>query len=232
MADNVAITAGSGTSIATDDCGAGGHTQIVKLAIATNGSATPIPADATNGIMVGGNLAHDAADSASANPFKIAGKAVAHGANPTAVAAADVTHIYTNRHGIPFTIGGHPNIKSSVYITTGAVTDDNIMAAIAGGTKYGVTRIQVTLDEATTVGVACRIGFGTANVPALGSTNADAVDDVLFYHPGIVPGSHLTVGDGSGLLGVGGDGAELRITTEAPTSGTLGVVVTWFTIES
>jgi hypothetical protein len=46
MADNVAITAGSGTSIATDDCGAGGHTQLVKLAISTDGDATPITADA------------------------------------------------------------------------------------------------------------------------------------------------------------------------------------------
>jgi hypothetical protein len=52
MADNVAITAGSGTSIATDDCGAGGHAQVVKLAISTDGSATAIPADATNGLDV------------------------------------------------------------------------------------------------------------------------------------------------------------------------------------
>jgi hypothetical protein len=63
MADNVAITAGSGTSIATDDAGAGGHVQIVKLAIATDGSATLIPADATLGITVNPNnlLADDAA---------------------------------------------------------------------------------------------------------------------------------------------------------------------------
>jgi hypothetical protein len=46
MADNVAITAGTGTDIATDDCGAGGHVQLVKLAISTDGSATPILADA------------------------------------------------------------------------------------------------------------------------------------------------------------------------------------------
>jgi hypothetical protein len=52
MADNVEITAGTGTSIATDDAGAGGQVQIVKLAIATNGSATLIPADGTDGILV------------------------------------------------------------------------------------------------------------------------------------------------------------------------------------
>ena len=52
MADNVAITAGSGTTIATDDCGAGGHAQVIKLAISTNGDITYIPADATLGLAV------------------------------------------------------------------------------------------------------------------------------------------------------------------------------------
>jgi len=52
MADGVAITAGSGTTIATDDTGATGHAQIVKLAISTDGSSTLIPADATFGLEV------------------------------------------------------------------------------------------------------------------------------------------------------------------------------------
>lgn len=52
MADGVAITAGSGTTILTDDTGVGGHAQVMKLAISTDGSGTLIPADATNGIKV------------------------------------------------------------------------------------------------------------------------------------------------------------------------------------
>ncbi len=52
MADGVAITAGSGTTIATDDAGAPGHVQLFKLAISTDGSATLIPADAANGLDV------------------------------------------------------------------------------------------------------------------------------------------------------------------------------------
>lgn len=51
MADGVAITAGSGTTIATDDAGASGHVQIVKLARSTDGSATPLTADA-DGLLV------------------------------------------------------------------------------------------------------------------------------------------------------------------------------------
>lgn len=52
MADGVAITAGSGTTILTDDTGAGGHAQVVKLAISTDGSGTLVPADAGNGLDV------------------------------------------------------------------------------------------------------------------------------------------------------------------------------------
>lgn len=51
MADNVAITAGSGTTINTDDCGAAGHAQGVKLLYSADGVATPVTADA-NGLEV------------------------------------------------------------------------------------------------------------------------------------------------------------------------------------
>src|ERR1043165_4584308 len=40
------------TVIATDDAGAGGHVQIVKLAISTDGSATALTADNTSGMLV------------------------------------------------------------------------------------------------------------------------------------------------------------------------------------
>lgn len=160
------------------------------------------------------------------------GYVVAHGANPDAADAGDAGAFLMNRHRIPFTLGGHPNAKSATYLWTASTTDDNVMAAISSGTKYAVTRITITLDQATTVGVACRLGFGTASVPSLPAANADAVDDILFYHPGMVPGSVHTIGDGAGILGVGGDGAELRITAGATTSGTGVVTVTYFTIES
>ena len=51
MADQVPITAGSGTSISTDDCGASGHVQRVKIAYGADGDATQVGADA-NGIDV------------------------------------------------------------------------------------------------------------------------------------------------------------------------------------
>lgn len=51
MADNVAITAGSGTTIATDDVSAV-HYQRVKLVDGTLDSTAAIPGDATNGLYV------------------------------------------------------------------------------------------------------------------------------------------------------------------------------------
>lgn len=52
MADGVAVTPGTGVTVATDDAGASGHVQIVKLAISTDGVATLIPSDATYGMDV------------------------------------------------------------------------------------------------------------------------------------------------------------------------------------
>lgn len=53
MPDNVAITAGSGTNIATDEVsGTLEHVQLFKLAIDADGSRTLVPADATNGLRV------------------------------------------------------------------------------------------------------------------------------------------------------------------------------------
>lgn len=51
MADNVAITAGSGTAIATDDVSAV-HYQRVKLVDGTLDSTAAIPGDATSGLWV------------------------------------------------------------------------------------------------------------------------------------------------------------------------------------
>lgn len=179
---------------------------------------------------VAGDVAHDAVD--SGNPVKVGARAVAHGTNPTAVAAADRVDAIANRAGVRFVIGGHPNTKCATYNTSSARTDDNVLAAISAGTKYVVTGYSITLDEATTVGVALRLGFGASTIPALGADGADAVEGILFSHPGMVPGGGVARGDGSGILGIGGDGEELRVTCEVPTSGRLDISVTYYTIES
>lgn len=175
----------------------------------------------TAGLYTQGTIAHDAVD--SGNPHKMGGKAVAHGSNPTAVAAADRTDWYFNRHGIPFVIGGHPNIVTIEAAYTAAQTDTAIVT-IATGLKIVVTSLLTRADNANTVDVGFRVGFGTANTP----TTTGVVDS----HPGVAAGSGTGVGDGSGIVGIGADNEDLRITSEAPTTGSFRVVAKYYTIES
>jgi hypothetical protein len=186
----------------------------------------------TDGLNVEGDVAHDSID--SGNPLKVGAKAIAHGTNPTAVAAADRTDLYANRAGVLFTIGGHPNIITrAVYISdaTGAQTDTSIVGTIAAGTKVAVTSVAVTVDSATTAagGVAVKLGFGATTIPADSATGANGI---LLDHKGIAAGSGVVIGNGSGLLGIGADGEELRLTCEDPVGGGLSVTISYYTIES
>jgi hypothetical protein len=177
-----------------------------------------------------GNIAHDAVD--SGNPIKVGAKAVAHGSNPTAVAAADRADFLCNRHGIPYFLGGHPNLKNAVYYTTGAQTNDAILPAVSSGTKLVITGISVIQSSVASLPPSCIIGFGTSTLPALGASGADGVDKLILSHGGIIPGSGLVLGFNGSILGIGGDDEELRITCSTPSAGDLRVSVQYFTIES
>lgn len=179
---------------------------------------------------VQGNIAHGAVD--SGNPIKVGAKAVAHGTNPTAVAAADRSDLLCNRHGIPYFLGGHPNLKNAVYFTTAVGTDDTILPAITGGTKYVITGISVICSAANTVSPSVLLGFGTATNPTLGTTGVDAVDKIVINHGGIPAGSGFVLGFNGSIVGIGGDGEELRITNSVPTGGNISVSIQYFTIES
>lgn len=184
----------------------------------------------TFAVQADGSVAHSGADAGA--PVKIGAKAIAHGTNPSAVDAADRTDLYASRHGIPFVIGGHPNVRTAVYNTTGAQTDDPVLPAIGSGTKYVITAYSVKVSAACTAAPAVRLGFGVTSIPALGASGADGVDAILDDMESVVPGSGFSQGDGSGILAVGGDGEELRITNGAPTGGRLSVRVSYYTIES
>lgn len=171
-------------------------------------------------------VAHDAVD--SGNPFKIGYKAIAHGTNPTAVAANDRTDAYANRHGVPFVIGGHPNIQSLEFEFTAAMTNAALIT-VSAGTKIVVTGVMVFVSKATTVNVGVRIGFAAATLPAV-STSGTA--GIILSADGIGPGGGANRGGVGGMLGVGADGEDLRVTSSVPTTGNLRVTVTYYTIES
>lgn len=196
--------------------------------IADGGSS--ITVDGT--ISAVGDVAHDSAD--SGNPVKIGAKAIAHGTNPTQVAAGDRTDLYANRHGILWTIGGHPNVQTkTTYISdaSNAQTGTSLVGTISAGSRVVVTSISVTVDSAVTAtgGVAVKVGFSTTTtLPADGT----GVDAILLDHKGIAAGSGIVIGNGGGIIGIGADDAELRLTCEDPVGGGLSVTVTYYTIES
>ncbi len=152
MANNVAITAGSGTDIATDDV-AGVHYQVVKLAIGTEDSATRAPGDATNGLLVDVSrlpaVAHDAAD--SGNPLKIGAKAESSLASVTLVADGDRTDMYADLDGVqitkPFTTYGDI-LTERLSNTDGASTASTVFGATASSHNC-ITTIAVINDSTT-----------------------------------------------------------------------------------
>lgn len=179
--------------------------------------------------QVVGSIAHDGID--SGNPVGIAYRAIAHGANPTAVAAADRTVGYANRAGIPFVMAGHPNVitrEVTVLAADGAQTNAAFVT-VAAGTKIVVTRCSVTASAANTVNVAVRIGFGTAT---LGAEALAGVNGIILAHPAVAAGSGVVEGNGSGILGIGADDEDIRYTCGSPTTGSIKIIISYYTIES
>lgn len=190
------------------------------VVIASDQSAVPTAA--------GGDVAHDTAD--AGNPVKIGGVAVSGSASPTSVAAGDRTRAIFNQHGMQYTMAGHPNLITREYdFGTAAQTDVNLAAAaVAADERVYVTRIEVLCDNANTVAVSARVGFGAANVP---TASATGVSGMIASHPGIAPGSGIICGNGAGIIAVGGAGEEPRITTTAATSGNTHVIISYFLID-
>ena len=171
-----------------------------------------------------GNVAHGATD--AGNPLKIGYKAVAHGTNPTAVAAGQRTDAYANRAGVPFVMGGHPNIVTYTLPITTGITDVSLTGTINAGTKVVLTRYQMTVDNASTVFPKVVIGFGATNAATTGA-------GMVGGHGGVPAGGGFGQGDGSGIIGIGADGEELRVTTVGTIGGNGGYLsISYYTVES
>ncbi len=179
--------------------------------------------DVTGGAWAQGAIAHDGVN--SGNPVQIGVEAIAHGTNPTAVAAADRTKLYANRAGIPFVMGGHPNIVTLKHTTITTAVTDVAVITVAGGLKIVVTSFMFTLDNASTVFPTVLLGFAATNTPT--------TTGVIGAHGGVPAGGGFGRGDGSGIIGIGADGEDLRVTTTGNATGNgLQLVVTYYTIES
>jgi hypothetical protein len=215
VADNTVISSMTGGDTLRDRDRAGVKTQIVGLDLGIGGTETLM-----NGVMpAGGDVAHGSTN--AGNPLYLGAEAIAHGTNPTAVAAAQRSKLYANVAGVLFVIGGHPNVQTLRYNYTAAQTNGVIIAGVAG-TKIVVTQIQVLVDNATTVTCQVRVGFAASVTPT--------TSQVVATHPNLPPGGGLSRGDGSGILGVSATADALLVTGTVPTSGSVDILVSYYTI--
>lgn len=184
---------------------------------------------ASDGASVSGDVAHDSPD--AGEPVKIGFKAIAHGTNPTAVGENDRTNWYANRHGIPWFIGGHPNIitKEFTFADADGAQTNVALVTVSAGTKIVVTKCTAVCDNDNTDDISVRIGFAGATLSAVSTSG---VTGIVLSHPGIAAGSGIVEGTGTGIIGIGADGEDLRITCDDPVGGSLRIVVTYYTIES
>ena len=180
MADTIAVTAGSGTTIATDDC-AGVHYQKVKLVDGTADSTAVIPGDATNGLYV--NVTKSVPGTGATNLGKA--EDAAHSSGDTGVLAlsvyrstptqgagttADYSTINSDQNGRVYT---NAALDSSVITAAGlsiapkfaiidaATSGDNTLIAAVASNKIRV--LSLFLVSAGTVNVRFESGAsGTA----------------------------------------------------------------------
>jgi len=156
--------------------------------------------------------------------------AKAHGSNPTAVAAGAKAVPQANRAGIPFTIGGHPNaitVTAKIADADGAQTNASLLT-VGAGNVIVVTAMSAICDASNSGNVGVRIGFAAATLPAASATGAAAM---LLEGKFAASGGNQK-GNGAGILGVGADGEDIRITCDDPAGGALYVTFTYYTVES
>jgi hypothetical protein len=173
MADNVAITPGTGATVAADDIGGVLH-QRVKISVGADGTAADWPVGSGNqstvprltlatdspGIIP--LVAHDAAD--SGEPLKVGAKAIAGLSGATLVAAADRTDLYAGLDGA-LIIRPHCGLEDLLTPVPVAITDGSstsIMASAGAGVKNYVTTCIIANTSATAVTVDLRDGAAGA----------------------------------------------------------------------
>jgi hypothetical protein len=122
---------------------------------------------------------------------------------------------------LPVSVGNTSTITLRTAIT--ATQTNAALVTQAPGGQLVITEVSVAAANANTEDCSVRIGLGASTTP----TGAG----VVFAHPGMASGFYCSRGNGAGLLGVGADGEDLRITTST-ISGTvaLDVVVSYYVL--
>ena len=176
--------------------------------------------------QIDGGTPHDDAD--AGNPVKIGFQAAEYNSDPPQISAdSDRVNAISTPQGIQYVLGGHPNLVSREYMTTGVQTTDPIIDSISAGSQIIIVGIKVTVSAAGSTTPAVRLGFGTS-APPTEPTTGNTVDGVVLSHPGLAAGSGVVMGYAGGIVAEGGDGEELRIANDVPTGGQITVGVLYY----
>ncbi len=170
MADNVAVTAGTGTTIATDDVGGAQH-QRVKVTWGADGvgndanATTPLP------VTTYGPAAHDAA--VSGNPVRIGARA--RTTEMAAVASDDATDLVADKFGklvVRQNAVGAVTCNSRTASTITNTSDAELKAAPGASNRLCIAYIGLSnADASVTTWVDIKDGATTIAqvfLPALG----------------------------------------------------------------
>jgi hypothetical protein len=207
---------------ATDVASSGLNGRLQRIAQRLTSLIALLPAALVNGALVmTGDTASGVTD--AGNPVKMGGLAVAHGTNPTAVAAGQRANQAISRQGLPYVIPGHPNILTSAVTFTTAQTN-TVLVSNSAGTKIILWAYSVKTSDANTVDVSARLGIAASVVPA------DSATGLVDTHPNIAAGSGFA--GGPGIMGIGADAEQLLFTCSAPTGGSCQIAYKWYVVPS
>jgi hypothetical protein len=166
MADNIAISAGTGTSVATDDV-SGVHFQKVKIDLGGDGASSPLGvgqqamaasvpvaiASNQSAVPASGDVAHDAAD--SGNPQKVGG--MARTTNPTAVADADRVNAIFDKLGKQIAVGAIRELKGHQQTSlANSTTETAIVTAGGAGVFHDLYGLVLSNTGSTATSVSIR----------------------------------------------------------------------------
>lgn len=211
MSDGVTITAGSGTTILTDDTGAGGHAQVVKLAYSADGVATLAQVDA-DGQLVNLGANNDVTVTSGTVTANLAA-----GTNTNEI-VGDVAHDAAIA-GNPVTIGGRASAAAPADVSA---DDDAVRAWML---RNGATCVQLTAAGALIAGDATNgIDVDVTRLPALvaGTANIGDVDVLTLPNVTLAAGTNTNevVGDVAQDVAIAGNPVAVgyRASTAIPTA--------------
>jgi hypothetical protein len=164
MADNLTTqsatpaTIPASSVIATDDAGAGGHVQVVKLAISTNGSATPLTADNTDGLLVNLGANNDVTISDGGNTITVDGTVAVTGVATAANQSTEITAlqaIQTAAEALDNTVSGNElqvDVLTMPTVTVNAHAVTNAGTFVVQENGAALTSLQLIDDAVYTDG--------------------------------------------------------------------------------